>query len=86
MSPRDTRAAFTIKSHPKVRVLTIFFPKRRKRGGPKGITGKLRGKESIFLLDIHLNHQAFLLAQVLSDKEERAPVGDVFMRSYQLQI
>lgn len=33
-------------------------------------------------MDIHLNHQACLLAQVLSDKEERVPGGDAFMRLY----
>lgn len=86
MSPRETKAAFTIKSHPKVKSTDNFFPKKIKRGGPWGITDKFRGKLNISWLDIHLNHQACLLAKVLSDKEERAPVGDAFMRPYQLQI
>lgn len=53
---------FTIESHPKVRVLTIFFfPKRRKRGLWR-VTNKFRGDWNTSWLDIHLNHQALLSA------------------------
>lgn len=30
MSPSDRKATLTIESHPKVRILTIFFPKEEK--------------------------------------------------------
>ena len=53
---------FTIESHPKVTVLTIFFfPKRRKRGLWR-VTNKFRGDWNLSWLDNHLNHQAVLSA------------------------
>lgn len=75
---------FTTESHPKVRILTNFFSKRRKRGFWR-VTNKFRGDWNTSWLDIHLTHQA-LISWVLSDKEEEAPVEDTSVRPHQPQM